>query len=225
MRLLFLALCAAAIVGASPIVITTPILLTGSGTFKSSFLGSFGDAVLFFHASGSNGTDTISVSGEIPSFNDFGQIYNDPDPVGSQISLAAGYLGCQVLNFGPNISTCNISIDGIIGFGLIDKIGGGLSMVHVYQATCGPSCGMGPLLAEAAIKDFAIITSYTIVPTGGVTFPYSGTFNIVADAPEPSAFALCLSGVLFGLAKAMPRLRLAHLSESARNRMNSSRME
>jgi hypothetical protein len=195
MKLLLLALCTAPLF-ASIIDVTTPVQMTGSGTFVKDTSYSFGLPVIIFSASGTNGTDTISISGVMPVIGgNLSSLAFGPNAIGSQFSVGGGFIECIEFAQVMNQSTCGVSIDGIlasgpINFGIINEIGDGLSLVQIYSSQGGT------LLAQAEIEDLAVITGVTV---SGITNPvYSGTFDIT-PTPEPSTWALCLVGILCGL--------------------------
>lgn len=206
MKLLFLALCAAAITGAAPIILTTPIPLSGSGTFTSNSIINPGAGAAGFTATGTDGVHTVMIFGQLPIFNDFNGIWADPNAIGKTFSLGGA---CKALNTVSDATTCGVFIDGIGAFGniqftnlgFISMLGGGLAEVSIIGGTCA-GCTPGVLLASAEVYDFAVITSLNVPPFPNP--PWSGTFDIVGEnpVPEPGTYLLCLSGILLGIWRA-----------------------
>ena len=168
-----------------------------------------------FSASGTNGVDTVTIFGSLPIFNDFNNLWADPNAIGQTFSLGGA---CNVLNSVISATTCGVIIDGIASFpnrqfgnnGFITELGGGLAQISIVEGNCG-GCTPGVLLASAEVYDFAIITSLNVPPFPNP--PWSGTFDIVGEnpVPEPSAGALCLLGLLLGALRARLPTRLATL--------------
>jgi hypothetical protein len=190
---------------ASPLILTNPIGISGGGSIYSpdcicgiseGITGSIGYS---FGASGSNGTDTVSISvldiTGAPIFTVIGQ----------PVILNEGICPLQE-NLQPY---CTASIDGISGAGGYTALGGGLGMIFVYS----DNLPFPPLtlLAEAEVYSVGAITSIDNYTITGCMFTCPAEFFdefTLSSTPEPST--LCSVGLalcFWGFAAIHPRTK------------------
>ena len=187
---------------ADPIMVG-PIALTGSGVLTSPDFASYGGEGfsgmgMTLEASGSNGTDWVSINTwDIELFG------SDAPFTLQNIALSApgGVGSCVIPLLGePMVDICNVVIDGISGLSDFTNIGGGIGLLQVYDPTTRV------LLAQAEITNTLVeVTDVTYGPGDGLcptcpsgTAPEPGMGDFVADflvvdppsVPEPSSLWL-----------------------------------
>jgi hypothetical protein len=184
---LVLALLVAGIVLADPVLKVGPINLTGTGSVFYN-AGEVSWEVLI-HASGTNGTDTASINGGA-----FFQCCG-----AQQTIFGAGISQCLLGSVFP-IDECNITIDGIGGFGAFTNIGGGVGLLQVFGFMKDPvfhtqNPDPSNLLAEATIFSSTVVTGFAY-PAGNPFSPSSSEkFDLIAAVPEPSTGVMGLIGL------------------------------
>jgi len=200
-------------VAASPILVG-PIGLDGVGILTNpdcsqhgaECLGGLG---LVFSASGPNGTDTVSIRVDSVAMT----LFNSPHYL-QDLNLQALVFDASSSMCGTYDSPghpryyCDVSIDGISGFGAFSNIGGDIGTLQVFDKPYD-----GNLLAQAQIMNTHIEVTSVVYrpgfpqcptcPSFEGHFPGTGqflaTFAIVdapADIPEPSSLILLSGGLL-----------------------------
>ena len=180
-----------------------PIFLTGSGSLYDPDPAPYGGEGIpgsrgvTFQASGSNGTDSVSINmGDLPLGFDLGMLL---PIVGDGTSVSASAPMCIQGPF-MTVLVCNAVIDGIGGLGAFTNIGGGIGWVQVYAIEDIPNVPRGifpgPLLAQAEVISDAIFTSVTpgAPDDNGPPIEFQSTFDIVSS-PEPSTGVMGFIGV------------------------------
>ena len=182
-----------------------PINLSGGGTLSDPDYASYGGEGLaglglILHASGTNGNDSISIDTRdielTPSdanyFQDLGL---------TNLVFDAGLSQCAV-GLSQLADFCNVSIDGITGYGSFTNLGGGNGIVQVFGMVGTPQFPYpGPLLAQAQVFSAAEIMSVTY-GLGGSYCPTcpAGTGSSLATfailpVPEPATGLLGLVAI------------------------------
>ena|SRR5579872_4711652 len=169
-----------------------PIALTGSGTFFGPDWAPYGGEGIggqgvIFSASGSNGADSVSITTR--------DIEVDLTPLSKPLFTPS--VPC-VYRFVIASPLCDVTIDGITGYGNFTRIGGGSGLLQVFAVEPG-SWENGPLLAEAQIISYVHLTGVTAWkdPTRPTQeYGFRTTFDISTHNPEPATMLLVFVGLL-----------------------------
>jgi hypothetical protein len=185
-------------ISASPIMVG-PIGLTGSGMLTSpddaAWGGEgFGGIGLIWHATGSNGADTVSI--DTLDIN-IGTTPFNPPFLGEQLSFASGCIA----GVDADLELCHISIDGIGGWGSFSITSGGIGVLQVYDSN---NPNTRSLLAQAEIANTNIEITDIAFGTRHV-WGYVADFSVVdppplSDVPEPGTWMVGVP-LLYWLAK------------------------
>ncbi len=182
---------------ASPIQ-TGPISLTGSGALTDPDYGSGGEGLgglgLSFHASGTNGPNTVLI--DVPDIEIWGpDFFQDVYLQGQLVFDDLG--GCTFWMSIPARPLCGITIDGTTGFGAFSSLGRGIGLVQVFDAP------YGTLLASASIVNTAIEVTSVTYGGGSAWCPecpnQTGSFVAQFAIADPPAGVPELSTLVLGL--------------------------
>jgi hypothetical protein len=179
---------------ADTLIITTPIPVTGGGTFWRSYPDVGGSA----HGSGSDGTDSAAFS------------YYSCDSEGFSGGFISGSGGCTTAlegSFGD--------IDGVISSNFNVSLGDGGGVLDLYDSN-------DALIASAVLSGYVTDVSY-VVPLFGDSGDVNGTYAIGAAsgtgaAPEPATWML----MFVALSVIAVRWRLKNTGPLPRTQQNPS---
>ncbi len=183
------------------VLMVGPIYINGTGSmydpdraFGEGFPGTEGFAL---SASGSNGTDFVSIAVSDVDLDVSGGPAPPMPSVGSRLAFSATTAECQLgASVGPPYPVqCFANIDGVMGIGSFTNLGGGLGTLQVY-ALENPSSLLGPLLAQAEVITYSdFITSVSTAPPNSPGNPTFLSTFVLQATPEPSAWGMGLIGI------------------------------
>jgi hypothetical protein len=183
-----------------------PINLTGSGSFYDPDPGEIGEGMvgslgLALSASGSNGTDSVSIGvSNINADNALAALGPGLIPIiGSTFGFSADTSQCLTgYTVVPTIQ-CSATIDGITGIGAFTNLGGGDGTVQVFAIVFFGGPGgfpqPGALLAQAEVSVYSDFTSVLLLSADPNIPRFQSTF-VLQDTPEPSAVFTGLIGIV-----------------------------